>query len=194
LLIIVLKKIGFCASKVVVVSGATGSIGSIIVLLALHLGASKVYAIGRNEKILNKIKAIDENRVEILNMKESSLNFGNHFADIYIDAIGNVRTPKITKAALLTLKPKGKAVFVGGIKTNIPINYEWLLLSEITLHGSFMYDNDIPNEAIKIINSGALNFTFDKYSLKGAIDKGFDLHKTIKSPFKHAVVSLEQSI
>jgi len=67
-----------------------------------------------------------------------------------------VNTADWTEAGISTLKPKGTAVFVGGVDAKIGIPYRFLMLG-VRVTGSYMFDveTDIP-ELFALIESKLL--------------------------------------
>jgi alcohol dehydrogenase len=64
-----LLKGDFHPGQTLVVSGATGNIGPCAVLVGLALGAKRVIALGREQKVLQQLKSFDPSRVVPVNTK-----------------------------------------------------------------------------------------------------------------------------
>jgi len=152
----------FKPSQTVVVGGATGGLGSGCVALALAMGASKVYALGRNKEILDKLAKMDK-RVVIVQQKDDNVEaFAktlketvNPPADLYLDALGTAKSSDFTVAGMNTVATKGTIVFFGGVQATIPISYFMMLFGR-TITGSFMFPQSAPNEVMNMMESGTL--------------------------------------
>lgn len=80
-------------------------------------------------------------------------------ADMVLDVLGGLTNPEPTMAAINALRPRGTAVFVGGVKTDIPLPYSKIMLDELTIRGSFMYPRHVPGEIYRMITSGILDLS-----------------------------------
>ena len=71
--------------------------------------------------------------------------------------MGNLTTADWTEAGISTLKPKGTAVFLGGVDTKVGIPYRSVMLKQVKIKGSYMFDvaKDIP-ELLRMIESQVL--------------------------------------
>src|SRR3546814_10632830 len=57
----------------VLVNGGTGTLGVGTVMLALAMGVPKIIAVARNSDLLDRVKALAPDRIEIMNAKEGNL-------------------------------------------------------------------------------------------------------------------------
>jgi len=154
---------GFRPGQRVVVGGATGSIGSSVVLLALALGASQVVAAGREDAVLQRLASLDPRRVRPVSLRSEAAVYAREIADaseeadLVIDAFGAVTNAGPTLACLSALRLGGTAVIVGGVRANIPLPYANILRKELTIRGSYMYPRSAPSELLQLIGSGVLS-------------------------------------
>ena len=158
----------------VIVTGATGNIGACAVVVALAMGAARVVAVGRDTDTLATLERLDPKRVVTVTatgdreQDANALREAAGGADVFLDALGTAQTPDLTLAAILSLRPAGHAVFMGGVATDIPIPYSRMLLMGWTLRGSFMYPRSAPAELLRMIAAGTLDlsaFTPHEYPL-----------------------------
>jgi alcohol dehydrogenase len=161
----------FKPGHVVVVNGATGTIGSSVVLLVLSLGASRVIAVGRDIDALKSLEALDPRRVFIVplssSIDEDSKKIAalaaeadypkNEGAHLFIDAIGAAMTPDPTLACLKSLKRYGIAVFVGSVFPPVPINYMEVMHKWLEIRGSWMCSLDAFGGLIRLVASGVVD-------------------------------------
>lgn len=153
----------FRPGQSLLVNGATGNLGSATVLLALSLGASRVFAVGRDRDRLSDLAALDAKRVIPIVLDEKAESYRSHVesvasgADLVVDALGYVTTPALTLAGLAALRVGGTAVFMGGVLAEIPISYFDVLRMQWTIRGSFMYPASAPHELMRLAASGTLD-------------------------------------
>ncbi len=147
-----------------ILNGATGSLGSGIIHIALALGASNIIALGRNKKQLETIKNWDSKRITTISTNDISTEQLNHLLnehkvlgfDLFIDAVGGATESDLTLAGIRSLKRRGSAVFVGSVLTDIPLPFMEILINEWEIKGSFMYDPEVPSHLVKLVSSGHL--------------------------------------
>lgn len=168
-------------SQTLIVNGATGGLGAAAVLVALAMGAAKIVAAGRNQAALETIVQLDPKRVKSValsgNFSDDSKQLGMAAggADMVIDLLGGVNNPEPTLACINALRPRGTAIFVGGVKAEIPLPYSKIMLAELTIRGSFMYPRHAPGDLLRLIEAGTLDLSaiglhkFGLYNINEAI-------------------------
>lgn len=150
-------------SQTLIVNGATGNLGAAAVLVGLAMGAAKIVAVGRDENTLEQLRQLDPKRVVSAALKGSArddseiINMVAGGADMVLDTLGEVKTPELTLACINALRPRGTAVFIGGVKAEIPLPYPKIMHAELTIRGSFMYPRHAPGELLRMIAAGTLD-------------------------------------
>jgi alcohol dehydrogenase len=153
----------FRPGQSVVVSGATGNLGTASVLVALAMGASKVFAVGRNRNVLLALAAQDSKRIVPVTLPERSEEYGAVLsdqieeADLLIDAVGIMSQSALAEAGLSVLRRHGTAVFLGGVLTDVPVSYLTAIVKELNIKGSSMYPISAPSDIAAMIEAGLLN-------------------------------------
>ena len=164
----------FKPGQTVLINGATGNLGSATVLMALAMGAAKVYAAGRNISVLNSVGGISPKRIEPIllpekaNEYQAAISSKVNNVDAMIDATGSMDNAMLVEAGISVLRPRGTAVFVGGVSAEVRLPYLSLLVKELNIKGSFMYPASAPAEILKMVRSGLLDlniFTPHMYPL-----------------------------
>lgn len=146
----------------VLVTGATGYLGSLVVLTALAMGAAKVFPVGRSHSILEKLAAIDPKRVVPVPLSSDSNNYTTEIAkvagkvDLYIDSLGLLPTPELTMAGINAVRLGGTVVLNGGVFATLPINYLDILGKQLTIRGNFMFPRTAPAEVAQMIAAGLI--------------------------------------
>ncbi len=150
-------------SQVLIVNGATGGLGVAAVIVALAMGVCKVVAVGRDEETLEKLVQLDPKRVTSAPLRGDVSEYSERIslvaggADMVLDVLGGVTNPEPTTACINALRPRGTAVFMGGVKADIPLPYPQIMLRELTIRGAFMYPKQVPGELLRMVAAGTLN-------------------------------------
>jgi threonine dehydrogenase-like Zn-dependent dehydrogenase len=155
----------------VIVAPATGKFGGAAVLMALARGAT-VVAVGRNADALERLRASTESygamlkTVRVTGDGEADTqtladSLGPRGADSYIDFSPNAaaaggQTPSHITLCLNSLRPKGTAVFMGGIFGNVELPYLTMMFKSLVVRGRFMYERHQAEQVIKMAESGVL--------------------------------------
>lgn len=150
-------------SQTIIINGATGNLGAGAVLVALAMGAAKVVAVGRDTKTLEKLVQLNPERVVSVALHGDASEYGKQIqqaageVDMVLDVLGGVKNPDPTIACINALRPRGTAVFMGGVQSDIPLPYAQIMLKEITIQGAFMFPQQAPYELIRMVAAGTLN-------------------------------------
>lgn len=160
---------GVQPGETVIVAPATGAFGGAAVSVALAMGA-RVVAAGRNRDQLKNLSetignlyggrlttvplACDvEKDAEAL----KSATPGGKGADVYIDfSPPQASTSTHIASSLFTLKPYGRAVFSGGITGQVSIPYQFMMLGNRKVIGSFMASRPAVHKLVGLVEAGSL--------------------------------------
>lgn len=172
----------FKPGQSVLVTGATGNLGTAAVLVALAMGASKVYAVGRNASVLNILAALDPKRIAGVPLPADTADYASALAgavsgiDAMIDAVGIVQDSTLLEAGMALVKPRGTVVFLGGVVAPVSVSYLTAVVNELDIKGSSMYPSHAPADIARMIGSGVLNLgafrpkTFPLAQMNEAVD------------------------
>ncbi|MEZ0165146.1 alcohol dehydrogenase catalytic domain-containing protein [Kineococcus sp. LSe6-4] len=156
------------SNSVVVVNGASGTLGVGAVLMALAMGARKVLGIARNRGLLAQVEALDPHRVGVFStvdaaegdvaawIRESS---GGRGADIVIDALQSGAEPQPLLEALAGLARGGRHVPVGGVLGALPINLNVLMSNDQRVVASLWFDTADGQAMASMVESGVLDLS-----------------------------------
>ena len=156
-----LRRGAFQPGSSVIINGITGNIGASTALLALALGAEQVIGLGRDLAVMQSLTELDE-RIECVPLS------GDTQADTEVVQAVSARTnlcidasaagdSSSTEVALSSLGYGGTAVWVGGVRADIPVPYFNMLIKELKILGSYMYGPDCPAQLIRMIEAGVLS-------------------------------------
>ncbi|KAF8860561.1 isopropanol dehydrogenase [Acephala macrosclerotiorum] len=184
-----LEEIGLKPGDTIIVAPATGKFGGGAVTMALAMGA-KVIACGRNASMLSNMAEVFKETerlgtyvvtgdVETDTAALTKLANNGAGADAYID-FSPPSAAKSThiQSCLSALRIKGTACLMGGIPSNIEINYQLVMMKSLRIQGKFMYEREMIVQAIKMIENGNLKLgenvgskTVRRFGLEG-IEEG----------------------
>ena len=153
---------GLRPGQTVLVTGATGYLGSLVVLVALAMGAETVFPVGRNQQQLDRLTALNPKRVKAVPLSDDAAAYHTDISQVagqvnlYLDSLGLLPTPELTMAGINALGMSGTAVFNGGVFATLPLNYLDILSKRLTIRGNFMFPRNAPTEIIRMIAAGLI--------------------------------------
>ena len=159
---------GLQAGETVLVSGATGNFGSAAVAVALAMGAACVVAAGRNEQVLDDLARRFGPRLRPVKLggdEASDREAMRQAAPGPIDCVLDILPPSVdagvARAALMTVRPYGRVVLMGGIGmlggSDLALPYPWIMRSCIAIHGQWMYPVTAGPRLAALARSGLLD-------------------------------------
>ena len=164
-----LRKAGTRAGQSVLISGATGTLGLGAVMLALAMGATKVFAVARNQELLNEVKALDPRRVHVRSIAEpgSDAHIGDWVrtetdglgADIFIDAVGPGAPHSTSLAGIDALRRGGRMVDIGGMSEPLPLQMFKMMCFQISVIGSLWFDTADGQDMVEMAAAGTLDLS-----------------------------------
>lgn len=153
----------FTPGQSVLINGATGNLGAASILVALAMGASRIFAAGRNRAVLHSLAALDPKRITAISLPDRVEDYPQRYSseisgvDLMIDAVGVMDHSALVEAGLSVLRQNGTAVFLGGVAADVQLSYLMTLVKELNIRGSFMYPQSAPSDIVRMIESGLLN-------------------------------------
>jgi alcohol dehydrogenase len=163
---------GFLAAKLqagetVLVSGATGNFGSAAVAVALAMGAARVVAPGRNEKVLADLARRFGDRIRTVKLSSHEDDDRARMQQAAmgpIDCVLDILPPSVStttvRAALMTVRPYGRVALMGGVGmlggAGLELPYPWIMRNCVTIHGVWMYPPEATIRMVGLIRSGLL--------------------------------------
>ena len=155
---------GLQPGETVLVNGATGAFGSAGVAVALAMGAGAVIATGRNQPVLDDLTHRFGPRVRPVCMiadeerdRAAILAAAPAPIDCVLDLLPPAATPAQVRAALLTVRPYGRVVLMGGVGQDVGVPYGWLMRNCITIHGQWMYPRGAVTRLVALVRAGLLS-------------------------------------
>lgn len=156
------------AGETVVVSGATGNLGSSAVAVALALGAGRVVAPGRNRDVLELL--VDRFGARVRPVELSGDEDGDRAAvvaaaggpvDVVLDLLPPSAPSSVTRAAAMTVRERGRVVLMGGVGmlggADLALPYPWIMRNSVTVRGQWMYPRTANVGVIRLVAGGVLD-------------------------------------
>lgn len=159
-----LRRANVDMNSTVLVNGASGTLGLGGVLFALALGAPKILGVGRDIKLLERVKAIDPQRIHV-HSTESGVSVadwarshtGGNGVDVVFDALPNGAPVEPFMAALDALGNGGRHVNCSGVHESVPISVPKYIAKSQTLIGSSWFTTAHGQEMAELAASGRVN-------------------------------------
>jgi D-arabinose 1-dehydrogenase-like Zn-dependent alcohol dehydrogenase len=179
-----LKKAHVGPGKTVLIDGCSGTLGIGGVLNALAMGATRIFGTGRNKELLQDVKALAPDRIEVHAIGEGSLadfvreNNGGEGVDVVISTLGPGSPKETLLEALSTLSRGGVLVDIGGMMEHPELDLFHLMCNQQSVLGSLWFTNGEAQEMSDLAGSGALDLSvlehhvFPLEKINEALDDG----------------------
>jgi alcohol dehydrogenase len=167
-----MKKLGVGPGQTFLVNGISGTLGLNAAMLALAMGATKILGTGRNAALLNRVKALSPQRIDVFAVGDAKgppagspdplVAWARSMTDGYgVDSVLDCLPPGASAAAMMralyTLRRGGRAVNVGAVMEMLPINAFWLMTNRIGLQGSVWFTSGEGEEIAAMTAAGTLD-------------------------------------
>ncbi len=177
-----MKKIGAGPGQSLLINGISGQLGLNAASLALAMGATKILGTGRNQSLLDRVKALAPERIAVFSVTDapsqpSSVSAGGtrggadplvswaktatdgHGVDGMIDCLPPGAPASAMMRALFCLRRGGRAVNVGAVMEALPINAFWMMTNRIGLQGSVWFTTAEGEDMAAMAAAGTLDLS-----------------------------------
>ncbi|MBF24117.1 MAG: alcohol dehydrogenase [Pusillimonas sp.] len=160
-----IRKSNFEPGQTVLIDGVTGTLGVGAAMVALAMGASKVFGTGRNTVMLEKVKAICPERVTTIQMPNEAAHdvvmreTGGEGVHAVVSAVGPGVPVESTLNALLALARGGSLVNCGGLANAIPLDPLLMMRRQLQYKGSLWFSTDEAQMLADMVGSGVLDLS-----------------------------------
>ncbi|MGW1164607.1 alcohol dehydrogenase catalytic domain-containing protein [Streptomyces sp. NPDC002550] len=159
---------GLEAGETLLVSGATGNLGSTAVAVALAMGAGRVIAPGRNRAVLGLLTDRFGSRVrpvELTGDEDADRAAMSAAAqgpiDMVLDLLPPAAPTSTVRAAAMTVREYGRVVLMGGVGmlggADLALPYPWIMRNSVTVRGQWVFPRAANVGMIRLVASGALD-------------------------------------
>jgi len=167
-----MKKIGVGPDQTLLVNGISGMLGLCAAVLALAMGATRILGTGRNASLLERVKALAPQRIEVFAVEGGAgasqpdpfVSWAKAMTEGYgvdgmIDCLPPGATASAMMRALQTLRRGGRAANVGAVMEVLPMNAFWLMTNRIGLQGSVWFTTAEGEEMAAMAAAGTLDLS-----------------------------------
>jgi D-arabinose 1-dehydrogenase-like Zn-dependent alcohol dehydrogenase len=191
-----LRKAGLSAGQTVLIDGATGTLGLGAVILALAMGASKIFGTGRNKALLEKLKALDPKRIVTIALGEKPTSeivmaaTEGYGVDVLIEALGPNAPVSTVIDSFNALRRGGKAINIGGVADPIPLEPFPLMCLQKSYIGSLWFSTAEGQDMAEMAAAGTLNldvFEHERFKLE-QVNEALDAVEQRSGGFTNVVV------
>ena len=160
-----LRKAQFAPGQTVLIDGGTGTLGLGAVLLALAMGAAKIFATGRNQALLEKVHKINPERIVPIalgNRPTADIVMeatGGYGVDVLIEALGPNAPVSSVLDSFNALRRGGKAINIGGVADPIPLEPFPLMCLQKSYIGSLWFTTAEGQDMANMAHAGTLDLS-----------------------------------
>jgi alcohol dehydrogenase len=182
-----MKKIGVGPGQSLLINGISGQLGLNAASLALAMGATTILGTGRNQALLDRVKALAPGRIEVLSVPNAPTppspasgggqggSFsptnpdplvvwakkltGGYGVDGMIDCLPPGAPASAMMRALYCLRRGGRGVNVGAVLETLPLNAFWMMTNRIGLQGSVWFTTGEGEEMAAMAAAGTLDLS-----------------------------------
>ena len=166
-----LRKSGAGVTSTVLINGASGTLGLSGVISALALGIRKILGTGRDRKLLEQVKALAPDRIEVFSTDDGSIagwakqQTDGEGVDAVIDCLGPGASHETFLGGLYSLRRGGCIVNVGAVAGDVPINVHYMMDRNMSLIASLWFSTGEGNQLAALAEAGLLNLSiFDHHA------------------------------
>lgn len=170
-----LLKSGLKPGGTVLIDGVTGTLGLGAALLALAMGASRVFGTGRNGELLDRVRMLAPQRVVPVQLGgrptyEVALEHtGGLGVDAYVGALGPGAPVDSTLHGMQALRRGGRAVGVGALAATLPLDPLLMMRRQLSYTGSLWFSTAEAQTIAGMAEAGTLElsvFEHQSFSLE----------------------------
>lgn len=178
------------------IDGITGTLGVAATHLCLALGVARIIGTGRSQELLDRVKALAPDRIEVLNLADGSSSdrarslTNDEGVDFVISALG-ARAPVETMLdSMRSVRRGGKVVNIGGVADELPIDMKWLMDEQVQLIGSNWFSTAQGQELAHMVETSTLDLSYlehERFALAD-VNKAISSLKDRRGGFSNYVV------
>lgn len=161
-----LKKVGVGPSDIVLVNGISGTLGISCAVFGLAMGAKKILGTARDKKLLQDIKALSPDRIEVFSIEDGNIeDWARGFTengegvDKFIDCNGPGAGHDAFLQGIKSMRRGGIAADIGAVMGDIPLDVHWMMDKNQRLYGSAWFTTEEGQEMADMVGSGVVDFS-----------------------------------
>lgn len=148
------------------IDGISGTLGVASTILCLAMGVSRILGTGRNEALLQRVKALAPNRIDVFPLGHGSsgewglAQTGGEGVDFVVSALGARAPVETMMDSMSALKRGGRLVVIGGVADPLPVNMKWLMDEQIQIIGSNWFTTEQGQELADMVGAGVIDLSY----------------------------------
>jgi alcohol dehydrogenase len=160
-----LRKAHFKAGQTVLINGVSGTLGLGACLLALAMGAARIFGTGRNVDLLEKVRALAPERIQIIRLGDQPIHevvrkaTDDYGVDVLIETLGPGAPAATTLDAFKALRRGGKAVACGGMADPLPLDPFPVMCQQLQYIGSLWFTTAEGEDMAAMADAGTLDLS-----------------------------------
>jgi alcohol dehydrogenase len=160
-----MKKADAKPSQSMLVDGISGTLGLGAALLGLAMGITRIFGTGRNRALLERVKQLAPNRIEVHSLDDGSTaewvksRTGGEGVDFMISALGPGAPASTMQDSLKSVRRGGRAVNVGAVAEPVPVDVHWLMDEQVHFIGSNWFTAAQGQEFAELARVGLLDLS-----------------------------------
>lgn len=159
-----LKKAQLRPTSTLLINGASGTLGVGGVICALAMGVRKILATGRDRDMLDAVKAIAPDRIEVFSFKDGSITdwvmsqTAGDGVNAVLDCLARGAAQESFLEGLHSLRRGGVIVDIGGVN-EVPVKLYYLRAANRHYFGSLWFSTEECRELAAMVETGALDMS-----------------------------------
>jgi D-arabinose 1-dehydrogenase-like Zn-dependent alcohol dehydrogenase len=166
-----LKKLGVGPGRTLLINGVSGQLGLNAVSLALAMGSTNILGTGRNQALLDRVKALAPERINVISVPDAApgpadplvawarKHSEGYGVDSMLDCLPPGAPASAMMRALFCLRRGGRAINVGAVLETLPLNAFWMMTNRIGLAGSVWFTTGEGEEMAAMAKAGTLDLS-----------------------------------
>lgn len=160
-----LRKLAPQPGQSLLVNGISGTLGIGAALLAPQLGVTTVYGTGRDRALLDRVRALCPDRIRTHSLHDGPVEewiareTAGRGVDLYVDALGPGAPHSTFLGGLRSLARGGRAVNIGAVAGEVPIDVHALMDRQQALLGSLWFTPGEGQAMSDLATVGALDLS-----------------------------------
>lgn len=159
-----LRKAKVGPDTTVLINGISGTLGLGAVLFALAMGATTILGTGRNQELLDRIKALAPQRIQTFSTTNGPIDEWvrsviDEGVDVHINALGPEAPHEPFIQGMKSLRRGGVAVNAGATAGAVPLDVHHMMDQQQTLMGSLWFTAGEGQDMAAMADSGLVDLT-----------------------------------
>lgn len=158
-------KAGAGPGRSLLINGIGGALGLCVALVGLATGVTTILGTGRNQTLLDRVKALAPNRIDVFAVGKRPVHewamevTGSEGVDAVIDTLPPGTLSSAMQDALNSLRRGGRGVNIGGVGETLPLNVHRMMGMNIQLIGSCWFSTGEGQELAEMARAGTLDLS-----------------------------------